>query len=180
MRGVLLFLGELNNDDLNWLILKGRKETIPQGKALIREGQAIDALYIVVSGTLSVVIEAIENKELARIGSGELVGEVSFIDTRPPLATVLAVEESTVLSVPRIQLMTKLQQDMGFASRFYHAVSICLSDRLRGTISRLGYGMELEDLESQQESFSRGFQSNLDLAEMKFNWLISSVKAGVR
>ncbi|MEE3719134.1 cyclic nucleotide-binding domain-containing protein [Tumidithrix elongata RA019] len=179
MKPVLLFLGVLNNDDLDWMILKGIKETIAPGKVLIQEGKAIDAFYIVVSGSFSVRIESLENKELAelaRLFSGEIVGEVSFIDARPPLATVRAETESLVLSIPRLQLNAKLQQDTGFAARFYHAIAICLSDRLRGTVSRLGYGMELEELEDQKDSFEQGITGNMDLARVKFEWLVNGVK----
>jgi CRP/FNR family transcriptional regulator, cyclic AMP receptor protein len=176
MKQVLLFLGVLNNDDLDWMILKGRKETIAPGKVLIQEGKAIDALYIVVSGNFSVRIESLEDKELARIFSGEIVGEVSFIDTRPPLATVRAETESVVLSIPRLQLTAKLQQDVGFASRFYYALSICLSDRLRGTVSRLAYGLELEELDQQKGNAAQGLNVNMDLARVKFDWLIRGVK----
>jgi CRP/FNR family transcriptional regulator, cyclic AMP receptor protein len=175
MKQVLLFLGVLNNDDLDWMILKGRKETIAPGKVLIEESKAIDALYIVVSGTFSVRIESLENKELARIFSGEIVGEVSFIDARPPLATVRAESEAIVLSIPRFQLNVKLQQDTGFAARFYHALSICLSERLRGTVSRLGYGLDLSDLEAQKGSTDQGLSGNMDLAKVKFDWLIRGV-----
>ncbi|CAN1211345.1 Cyclic nucleotide-binding protein [Tumidithrix helvetica PCC 7403] len=176
MKQVLLFLGVLNNDDLDWMILKGRKETIAPGKVLIQEGKAIDAFYIVVNGNFSVRIESLDNKELARIVSGEIVGEISFIDARPPLATVRAETESLVLSIPRLQLNAKLQQDTGFASRFYHALAICLSDRMRGTVSRLGYGMELEDLEKEKGSLEQGIVGNMDLARVKFDWLVNGVK----
>ena len=141
MKKILLFFSELNNSDLDWLVQKGKKETITPERVLIREGQISDALYIVVNGSFSVAIESQDHKELAIISAGEILGEVSFIDTRPPLATVRAIEQSVVLSIPRIQLLNKLQQDVSFSSRFYRAICLCLSDRLRGTVIRLGYGL---------------------------------------
>jgi len=61
-----------------------------------------------------------------------------FIDVRLPSATVKALEDSLVLSIPRQQLAAKLQQDVGFASRFYRVIATLL--RLQGMLSRLGYG----------------------------------------
>jgi CRP-like cAMP-binding protein len=170
VKKILLFFSELNNSDLDWFVQKGKRETIAPERLLIREGQISEALYIVVSGSFSVAIESQDHKELARISEGEIVGEVSFI------ASVRSLEESVVLSIPRVQLLSKLQQDTNFSSRFYRAICLCLSDRLRGTVSRLGYGYDLDDLESHLGGFGQSMISNLELAEAKFNWLIKNVR----
>ncbi|MCY7334401.1 MAG: cyclic nucleotide-binding protein, partial [Pseudanabaena sp. CAN_BIN31] len=81
--------------------------------------------------------------------------------------------ESVVLSIPRVQLLSKLQQDTNFSSRFYRAICLCLSDRLRGTVNRLGYGYNLE---SDLGGFGQSMITNLELAEAKFNWLIKNVR----
>lgn len=176
MKKILLFFSELNNSDLDWFVQKGKKETLQTDRLLIREGQVSEALYIVVSGSFSVAIESQDHKELATISVGEIVGEVSFIDTRPPLASVRSLEESVVLSLPRMQLLAKLQQDVSFSSRFYRAICLCLSDRLRGTVSRLGYGFDLDELEAHLGGFGQSMVNNLELAEAKFNWLLNNVR----
>jgi bacteriocin-type transport-associated protein len=145
MRKVLFILGQLSDLDIEWLITAGHKQQIPAGTTLIHEGGEIDALYIVLEGALAVLIQAWTDsgtREIVRLRSGEMVGEMSFIDVRPPSATVQAVEVTTVLAIPRQQLAEKLEQDTGFAARFYRALAMLLSDRLRGTTSRLGYGSE--------------------------------------
>lgn len=171
MKKILLFFSELNNGDLDWFVQKGKKELIPPDRLLIKEGNVSDALYIVVSGSFSVAIESQNQTELAIISEGEIVGEVSFIDTRPPLASVRSREESVVLSLPRVQLLSKLQQDTNFASRFYRAICLCLSDRLRGT------GYDLDELEAHIGGFGQAMLGNLELAEAKFNWLIKNVRS---
>lgn len=176
MKKILLFFSELNNSDLDWFVQKGKLETIAPERVLIHEGQRSEAMYIVVSGLFSVNIESQDHKELARISEGEIIGEVSFIDTRPPLASVRAIQESVVLSLPRVQLLSKLKQDTDFASRFYRAICLCLSDRLRGTVSRLGYGYDVDDVEAHLGEFGQTMISNLELAEAKLNWLIKSAK----
>jgi CRP/FNR family transcriptional regulator, cyclic AMP receptor protein len=176
MKKILLFFSELNNGDLDWFVQKGKKELIPSDRLLIKEGNVSDALYIVVSGSFSVVIESQAKTELAIISEGEIVGEVSFIDTRPPIASVRSREESVVLSIPRVQLLSKLREDINFSSRFYRAICLCLSDRLRGTVSRLGYGYDLDELGLHIGGFGQSMSSNLELAEAKFNWLIKNVR----
>jgi CRP/FNR family cyclic AMP-dependent transcriptional regulator len=141
MKKVLYILSVLNDLDVDWLVAHGLKARIPKGTALIEEGRPIDALHIVLEGSLRVTAGR-ANTELARAGAGEILGEISFIDSRPPLATATAVEDSIVLSIPRRKLEAQLKQDSGLAARFYHAVALFLADRLRTTTRHLGYGTE--------------------------------------
>lgn len=140
MKKVLYILGELDDDDLEWLIREGTKKKVVPQDVLIQEGKAIDALYIVVEGMFSIQLKGAGNKEVARVGAGEVLGEMSYVDSRPPSATVVAVEDSMVLAVSRDKLSAKLKEDMGFAAHFYRALSIFLADRLRATTSQFGYG----------------------------------------
>lgn len=140
MKKVLYILGELNDDDLEWLIRVGTKKSLAPQDVLIQEGQPLDAFYIVVEGVFSIQIKAAGNKEVARVGAGEVLGEMSYVDSRPPSATVVAAEESMVLAISRDLLSEKLKEDMGFAAHFYRALSIFLADRLRATTSQFGYG----------------------------------------
>ncbi|HIK33063.1 MAG TPA: cyclic nucleotide-binding domain-containing protein [Oscillatoriales cyanobacterium M59_W2019_021] len=171
MKKAYLILSELNNDDLNWMISVGKKHELLPGDKLIYENQQINAFYMILSGTLSVTIEALNGKELARLSSGEVVGEISLIDTQLPLATVKAIEESVVLEIPRLPLTAKLEKDMGFAARFYRGISRCLSDRMRGTVLRLGYDVELDALESREQAANSTGNIDLELVQAKFNWL---------
>ncbi|WP_445241555.1 hypothetical protein [Microcoleus vaginatus] len=74
----LFILSQLNNDDINWIVQKGKKEVLAPGGVLIHEGRQIDALYIVLDGSLSVLIEAERTRELAKIASGETGGRSLF------------------------------------------------------------------------------------------------------
>lgn len=179
MQKVLFILGELSDEDIDWMVDIAAREVVSAGTILIKEGKPIDALYIVLSGTLVVSVEALEGKEIARLSTGEVVGEMSFVDARPPSATVKAFENSLVLSIPRQQLATKLQQDAGFASRFYRALAIFLSDRLRGTVSRLGYGKDgaAEGAPASRENEPNpNVLDNLALAGARFDWLLRRLR----
>lgn len=138
MQKVLYILSELSDDDINWLIQVGQREEIPPGTVLIQEGESVDTLYILLDGALVVSISALEGRQIAHLATGEVVGEMSFIDARPPSATVQTLETSVVLAIPRPILAEKLQQDVVFAARFYRALAILLSHRLRGTVKQLG------------------------------------------
>lgn len=178
MRKALFFLGILNDQDVEWMIATGRREAIPADTTLIHEGRPIDAVYIVLDGAFRVSVEALQGQEIARLMSGEIVGEMSFVDSRPPSATVKALEPSRVLSIPRQQLEAKLQQDTHFAARFYQSLAVFLADRLRSTTSRLGYGTAealVEDAEYEDE-LDDNVLDNVFLAGARFDMMLRRLR----
>ena len=179
MRKALFILGILNDEDIDWMIAAGNREEIPAGTVLIYERQPIEAMYIVLDGAFLVTVEALENQEVARLLDGEVVGEMSFVDSRPPSATVKAIRNSLVLSIPREQIAAKLEADVHFAARFYRALSVFLADRLRSTTSRLGYqGHEplQEDVEYEDE-IDPDVLDNVSLAGARFDWMLRRLRS---
>jgi CRP/FNR family transcriptional regulator, cyclic AMP receptor protein len=126
-----------------------------------------------------VVARAAGNKEVARLRSGEIVGEMSFVDSRPPSATVQAVEPSSVLAIPRLALKARLSQDAFFAARFYRAMAVFLSDRLRSTVGLLGYGsgQTLEDEATYADEIDTTVLDNVSLAGARFDLLQRRLRA---
>jgi CRP/FNR family transcriptional regulator, cyclic AMP receptor protein len=173
MKKALYMLAGFSDRDFDWLLNTGRKHRILAGHALIREGEPTDALHIVLDGRLSVFAEAADGEEIAQIVSGEVVGEMSFIDSRPPSATVRALEDSWVWSVPRSLLIAKLMQDIEFSSHFYQAIAVFLCDRMRDTVGRLGYSKDQPLSESDLNPQTMG---NLELAKVRLNWLLRRMK----
>ncbi len=135
MKKVLYILGEFDDSDAEWFVQAGRKVAVPDGQAIIREGEPIASLFFVIGGTFRVTTGS-SGTELARLGTGEVLGEISYVDDRPPTATVTAVEDGLVLAIPRSILTAKLESDPEFASRFYRAIATFLADRLRTTLQQ--------------------------------------------
>lgn len=173
MRKALLFLGILNDSDIDWMVAAATKREVPAGEILIQEGKAVDSVFLVLDGQLVVSVSALGNREVARLRSGEVVGEMSFVDSRPPSATVRALETSRVLAIPRVRLETKLAQDIAFSARFYKAIATFLSDRLRGTVGLLGYGpgQSLDEATAYSDEISTGTLDKLSLAGARFDLL---------
>ena len=108
----------------------GRRQRLPAKTALIREGVPVGTLYILLEGQLTVV-QGASAREVARLGAGEIVGEMSFIDARPPSASVTAATDVVVFAIAKQVLQGHLDRDVAFAARFYKAVATFLSDRVR-------------------------------------------------
>jgi CRP/FNR family transcriptional regulator, cyclic AMP receptor protein len=176
MKKALYLLAEISDRDFEWLLSAGKSKQIAAGTVLIHENEPINALYIVLQGTLAVSVEALSGAELAQLGSGEIVGEMSFVDARRPSATVKAVEDSVVWSIPRSQLAAKLSQDIAFSSHFFQSLAVLLSDRLRSTINRMGSPEEPQfgQNEISQNDVNPQLSDNLTLAEARLDWLLKT------
>jgi CRP/FNR family cyclic AMP-dependent transcriptional regulator len=131
MKKVLYILAELDDNDVKWMSENGSRNAYASGEVLIRQGSDLESLFVALDGRFSVVVNSVE---VARIGAGEVLGEISFVDNHSATATVTAVEESHVLEIPRDVIRAKLKTDKEFASRFYLALATFLADRLRGTL----------------------------------------------
>ena len=124
----LIILGDLMDQDLIWLAKSGEVRRMAKGDVLIHEGREIGELFFVTDGKFEVRSGV---SELAELGVGEVLGEMSFVEKRPPNATVTALGEARVLAVPREALQAEFRRNDGFAARFHRALAVFLSDRLR-------------------------------------------------
>lgn len=167
MQKVLFFLSELSQDDIDWLIRTGERRDISSGTVLIWENKAVETLYIMLKGTVVVSVAAMGDKEIARLHSGDIVGEMSFVEDRLPSATVKTFEPSVVLALSRAALTQKISQDVGFAARFYRALAILLSSRLRGTVKQLGYPNQTPAPGAGAEA-----EEDFSMAEARFSHLL--------
>lgn len=173
MKKVLYIFGELNDSDVDWMIQTGGRRTISTGDTLIRVGEQVDGLYILLEGVLSVRIGPATGREIAKLGAGEIVGEMSFVDSRPASASVLAVESSSVFAIDRARLLDKIEHDEGFAARFYRSLAVFLSNRLRRTVSLLGFGFEAAmEQEDESDQLDPALLDNVYLAGARFDRMV--------
>jgi CRP-like cAMP-binding protein len=91
--------------------LKTRK--FRRGEVLFHEGDPGDALFIVASGTVKVVVPSEEGEEaiLATLGRGDSLGELSLLDGAPRSASAIAVEAVEALALPRHTFLALLDTD---------------------------------------------------------------------
>jgi bacteriocin-type transport-associated protein len=174
MRKVLYLLGQLSDSDVEWLIIRGRRQRIPAGTVVIQEGRVIDTLFVVLDGTLGVSVPAPGGRQTVRLGCGEIVGEISFVDARPPSATVTALEDTTVLAIPRQELARKLEHEVEFAARFYRALAVFLAHRLRAANQRLDYaaGQDLGDDVAYSDELDPTVLDQVHLAGSRFDQVL--------
>ena len=171
MRKALYILGILDDSDASWLATAGKAQSIRAGAVIIEQGVPVDSVFILIDGQLQVYSGSVE---VARLQAGEIVGEISFVDSRPPSASVKAAVDSQVLAVPKAALYAKLKKDLGFASRFYLSVATFLADRLRVATARLSAGAQGTDADSQDEldELPPDMLENIALASARFDMIV--------
>ncbi len=97
------------------------------GETLFTEGSTGRELFIIQEGTVGVYKEGQEGKiELARLGAGSIVGEMSLLDALPRSATVIAVDEVKTLVVGYAQFQA-----------FMRKVPLWLQSLIKIVVSRL-------------------------------------------
>jgi len=131
-------MSHLGDEDAHWLVSSGTEMTVSPGAALVEEGTHIDQLFFVVKGLFRVTTRLSRGFDFAKLGPGEIVGDLSFIDRQPTSASVIAEEESQVLAVTWQVLNEKMEADSGFAASFYRALSQINARRLRSTMGQFG------------------------------------------
>ena len=177
MRKALFILGMLDDSDIDWMIAAGERREIRAGTTLIEEGRRIDYVYIVVDGAFAVRVSALGGKDVAQLRAGEIVGEMSFVDARPTSASVVALKDSLVLSIPKASLNERLK-DPGFAARFYRALAVFLADRLRNTTARLGYGKAAADRQPADlgDEIGPTVLETLAVAGARLDWMLGRLR----
>jgi CRP-like cAMP-binding protein len=172
MRKISFVIGRLSESDLSWLVKVGMYRTLPVGTTIIQQGKQIDALYIVLGGELLVTVASPEKRVLGRVSSGEILGELSFLDRRPPSATVSVVEAAAMLAIPRTVLANRLEQDMPFAAHFYHALGVMLAYRVRQNLNPFTTGMPLDENSVYDDELDGDMLDEMAVAERRFSWLL--------
>jgi CRP-like cAMP-binding protein len=181
MRKVLFIFSDLSDADVEWFAAVGESKSVPRGAVLIQQGKPITEFYIVLDGQLAVMVSSPQgNLTINTLREGEVIGELSLLDTRPPSASVVAATDANVLAVSRDKLSSKLRRDSAFAAKFYRALGVFLADRLRSTTQYLGFGnsASLRADEPAAGEMDPELLDSLAIAAKRFESLVERLKSG--
>jgi bacteriocin-type transport-associated protein len=195
LRDVWLVFGEFHDSDVEWLMAIGEVRQVRAGEVLVQAGCAIEYLYLVLDGSLVMlweeaaanpllqafaILEGQEavGTEVAQLGQGALLGLSPFLDGQLERVSMRSVDGAVVLAVPRRLVLAKLQQDLGFAGRFYRVLGVVMGYRLQGVCGKLGYGRRV---------YAGGDEDELDLAAIdrmglagrRFELMLGRLRSGV-
>lgn len=175
MRKVLFILSELDDEDVEWLASAGDRLRYPVGADIIAYDSLPDSLYFVLDGTFSVV--SASGELIVELHSGEIIGEMSLVDPARTTASVRANEGASALRLSHARLRDKLAADPHFAARFYRALAVFMSARMRRTTRRFGYGPMNAPEETVVDEISETQLAKAHLASLRFERLLKRLAA---
>ena len=187
LRKVLVVFAELSEADVAWLARTGRVLHLEPGERLIRQGDPVPDLYVILKGNLRVVhTSAGKEREVGTSRRGEILGEMSLL-TEQGLATagVDAAEPVAVLAVDKALLQRRIAEDDAFAGRFFRALALLLTQRSRDQLRGHGLAHRASLAEGAMGTDPREDDDSLDLETMsrittaghRFDWLCSSLQS---
>jgi CRP/FNR family cyclic AMP-dependent transcriptional regulator len=111
-----LFRG-LPADRLKRLTEVLRKKTVPAGTNMITAEQPGEVVYVILEGTVKILIEQVDGREviLAFLGAGDTVGEMSLVDSAGRSANVMTMEKCSLLWMDRTAFQDLLKNSNEFA-----------------------------------------------------------------
>lgn len=198
VKEALFVFGKLHDSDIDWMLGAGKIERLETGKVLLNMGRPVDALYTVLDGQFEIATtdnpcdplsfcshgleEAAKEKTfipLAQISRGGLPGIISFLDFQPLPVRIHATQNAKLLSISRQKMAIKLQEDLGFAARFYRVIATQTA-QLLSSITATECRQRTKSAESLSED---GFDDELDMEELqqasegaaKFDWMLKQL-----
>ncbi|MEL6470352.1 MAG: cyclic nucleotide-binding domain-containing protein [Cyanobacteria bacterium J06623_4] len=196
VKEALFVFGELHDSDMDWMLRAGKVERIAANDVLLHMGRPVDALYTVLDGQLTIATtdtpydpfsgctHALSTQSqafspLAFISRGGLPGVISFLDFKPLPVRIYASRESKVLSIPRQQMVIKLQEDLSFAARFYRVIATQTAQLLASVTAT-----ECRSASAADSNSDPTFDDELDMEALqrasqggkKFDWMLKRLR----
>ena len=92
----------LSVDEAMYLRSVGKQRALAAGEQLFASGSPGDALFIVLDGTIHVLMPSQDGDVFVeRFQQGELLGEIAVLDDQPRTATAMAAAPSALLVIQR-------------------------------------------------------------------------------
>ena len=126
LRRVALFR-DLTMPELARVLHVAKSVDLPAGQIVVREGDATEALYLIVEGAARVQRGG---QTVADLEAGRHFGEMALLNRRPRTATVIARLASRLLVLDREAFSALMAQEPLIAAKFLWALSQSLSLRL--------------------------------------------------
>lgn len=112
----------------DWFLQNATREVLDRDTKIISEGAKSNGIFILESGLLKIDTSTNlgTNAVLSELTDGSLVGEMSWIESRPAVARVLALNGSVILHIS-LDILNKLKDSDKYSASLYKLISYKLS-----------------------------------------------------
>ncbi len=113
----------LNDGELEALRLIVQERRFAGGQDIFREGAPGDGVYFVKSGLVEISVGIESRRVFSRLGPGEIFGEMAVLEHRPRSANAVAVQETEVFFLPRLEMLSFIQNSPAAAFALLQQIS---------------------------------------------------------
>jgi CRP-like cAMP-binding protein len=128
------FFEFLTHDERVDCLALGTISKHPDGEKLVRAGERPHALFVLLAGAAEV--RRSDGTVLAELVSGDIFGEMSFIQNVRTSADVIARSGATVLTLTDAVIAELFRERPGLAAALYRSLAAELAQRLRALSAR--------------------------------------------
>ena len=141
------FLDRLGDDARSWLLTAARPVSFAKGATLVRQGEPARGAFVLRQGAVEAIVTLPggENLRVARLGAGQVIGEMALIETGTCTATVLASEDVEGWFVAHDDFRALVSQRHSAALALQHAVTMILAEKLGALNARVAATPARED-----------------------------------
>lgn len=127
------FFDDLSEKEVAELLKACDVHTFDAGEYVLRENDASQHLFIILSGEIRIgkVLYAGDEKELSVLGPGEFFGEMGFLDECPRSASASCLNETALLKIGRDSFNKLAKRRPAIAYKITLKIARTLADRLR-------------------------------------------------
>jgi len=127
--------GEMNEEEIDDLTALAQIKKLEKDNTVFHAGDPADAVFVVASGRVKVVITSSDGKEfiLTVLGAGQVFGEMALLESAPRSASVVTLSAVEVLVINR----TDFQRLLESSPRISLRLMAILSRRLRRANSKM-------------------------------------------
>ena len=157
LKNVTLF-AEFESDELQALRDSVVVTTYASGDVILEEGNANRALHILRSGRVRVTRRVADGEvPLCDLTEGETFGELSIIEDGVASASLRALTDAEVLSIPMQPLADFLRDHPAAAGKFWRAIAVDLRRRLIHTNDIVRSYFEINKALVENPTFRRAY-----------------------
>ena len=119
LEAVPLFGQCMDATERHLLSQSARTIEFAKGEEIIKEGEQGDKLYVIKSGTVSVLTKDRDSEtKVAKLRSGQIFGEISLLTGLPRLATVIADDTVELVEITKPMMRDLLRASPKLFDRF--------------------------------------------------------------
>ncbi len=150
-----------------------QERTFTPGQMVILEGEPCQAVYFVVQGLVRTQRLSLEGREhvLAYLGPGESFNLVPALDGGPNLATVDALTDTTLYTIP-CQRFWPIMRD-------HHEMALAVLERLAAEVRRLSDMVEDLALHTVRTRLARFLLAHADGSQPSKRWIQEEIAAHI-